>query len=210
MTLNLDLVGMRTDPIPFTYDQDRVILYALGIGAGVEELDFVYEKNLKVFPTFAVIPPMAASAVRVKELGLKDLRQILHGEQKLVLHRLIPTSGTLYNTAVLSSVFDKGASGAVMISNVETRDENGQLLFENRVVGVDRSAGNFGGERGPKAERFDPPEGKTPDFHVEYVTSSDQAALYRLSGDYNPLHIDSEVAKMGGFDRPIHGGGLSW
>jgi acyl dehydratase len=90
--------------------------------------------------------------------------------------------------------------------DIETRDDNGRLLFENRVVIVDRSAGNFGGDRGPQTERFDPPEGADPDFHLAYATSPDQAALYRLNGDKNPLHIDPEFAKLGGLERPIlHG-----
>ena len=85
----------------------------------------------------------------------------------------------------------------------ETRDENGDLLFENKAVVVDRSAGNFGGDRGPKSEIVVPPERREPDFQVEYTTTKDQCALYRLSGDKNPLHIDPEFAGKGGFDRPI-------
>ena len=80
MALNLKQVGGRTDPIPFTYDQDRVILYALGIGAGVDELDFVYEKNLKVFPTFAVIPIVPA-IVELMGRAAVNLPAVLHGEQ---------------------------------------------------------------------------------------------------------------------------------
>lgn len=88
----------------------------------------------------------------------------------------------------------------------EDKDENNKLLNESHVVIIDRSAGNFGGDRRPKAEKFDPPEGREPDFKVEYVTTPNQAALYRLTGDKNPLHIDPEFAKKGGFDRPIlHG-----
>jgi acyl dehydratase len=203
--LNLDLIGKKTDPFPFKYDQDTVILYALGIGAGVEELDFVYEKDLKVFPTFGVIPYMPAVNSLMSKSGL-NLPTVLHGEQKLTLHKLIPTSGTVYSTGVWTSVYDKGDKGAILNLEVETRDEEGNLIVDNKVVIVDRSAGNFGGDRGPKTERYDPPEGKDPDFHVEYTTSPDQAALYRLSGDKNPLHIDPDFAKLGGLDRPIlHG-----
>ena len=205
MALNLNLIGKRTEPIPYTYDEDKVILYALGIGAGVEELDFVYEKDLKVFPTFAVIPGFPAIRTVMADLGHNRAR-ILHGEQKIIMHNPIPVSGTIYTTGVLTSVYDKGDNGAIMNVSLETRDEKGQLLFENRVATVDRSAGNFGGDRGPKAQRFNPPEGKAPDFEVTYATSPDQAALYRLSGDKILLHIDPDFAKKGGFDRPIlHG-----
>jgi acyl dehydratase len=89
---------------------------------------------------------------------------------------------------------------------MEVRDEDGNLLYISRAVMFDRSAGNFGGDRGPGTEKVAPPEGKAPDFRVEYATSHDQAALYRLSGDKNPLHIDPEFARMGGLERPIlHG-----
>jgi len=205
MALNLDLMGKWTDPVPFEYDQDTVILYALGIGATVDELDFVYEKNLKVFPTFAVIPYMPAIIPLMADAGL-NMPAVLHGEQKIVLHGPIPTSGTILSSGLWTSVYDKGDKGAVLNMDIETKDQQGRLLFENRVVIVDRSAGNFGGDRGPKAEKFDPPEGKDPDFRVVYKTSPDQAALYRLCGDKNPLHIDPEFAKLGGLDRPIlHG-----
>ena len=135
-----------------------------------------------------------------------NLPTVLHGEQRIVLHGPIPASGTILSSGIWSSVYDKGDKGAVVNLDIETRDDNKKVLFENRVVIVDRSAGNFGGERGPKADKFDPPEGINPDFRAEYVTSPDQAALYRLNGDKNPLHIDPEFAKLGGLDRPIlHG-----
>jgi acyl dehydratase len=206
MGLNLDLIGKKSEPTAFKYTPDQVILYALGIGANVEqELDFVYEKNLRVFPTFAVIPYMPAMGTVMGEAGL-NMPTVLHGEQQIVLHGLIPPSGTVYSSAVWSSVYDKGDKGAILNIDIETKDESGKLLFENKAAIVDRSAGNFGGDRGPKGERLDPPEGKTPDFHVQYSVSPDQAALYRLSGDKNPLHIEPEFAQMGGLDRPIlHG-----
>ena len=206
MALNLDMVGKKMDPEPFTYDEDNVILYSLGIGAGVEELDFVYEKNLRVFPTFAVtpfIPSLFSSFVPRTKL---NLLAVLHGEHTIMLHRPIPTSGTIHTTTKWDSVYDKGDKGAILNISFETRDVNGALLFENKAVIVDRSAGNFGGDRGPKSEIITPPEGKTPDFRFEYATTTEQAALYRLSGDRNPIHIDPGFAKKGGFHGPIlHG-----
>jgi len=203
MALNLDVIGNKIGPVPFTYGPDMVILYALGIGAGVEELDFVYEKNLKVFPTFAVVPFVPSFLSSFVPESRLNLYAVLHGEQKIILHRPIPVSGTIYTTTVCDSIYDKGDKGAVLNLSFETRDDRGGMLFENKAVIVDRSGGNFGGERGPRSEAFVPAEGKSPDFHVEYATSPDQSALYRLSGDKNPLHIDPNFAKKGGFQRPI-------
>jgi acyl dehydratase len=201
--LNLDMVGKKMDPVPFTYDEDRVLLYALGIGAGVKELDFVYEKTLRVFPTFAVIPFVPSFLDSFVPQAKLNLLAVLHGEHKIILHKPIPTSGTIHTTTTWDSVYDKGDKGAMLNVSFETRDENGDLLFENRAVIADRSAGNFGGEKGPKSEIVTPPEGRAPDFRFDYATSPDQAALYRLSGDKNPMHIDPDFAKKGGFDRPI-------
>lgn len=202
----MDIIGKRLGPTPYTYDEDSVILYALGIGAGVEEMNFVYEKNLRVFPTFAVIPfmPMLLD-VFVPQAKL-NLYKVLHGEHQIVLHKSIPPSGTLYTTTVCDSVYDKGDKGALVNLTFETRNEAGELIFENRAAIVDRSAGNFGGDRGPKAEPDNPPGEKTPDFRVSHTIPPGQCALYRLSGDKNPLHIDPSFARKGGFDRPIlHG-----
>jgi acyl dehydratase len=203
MALNFDMLGEKTDSIPFTYDEDRVILYALGIGSGVAELNFVYEKKLLVFPTFAVVPFIPSLLNSFVPRANLNLLAVLHGEQKIVLHKPIPTSGTIHTTTLWDSVYDKGDKGAILNISFETRADDGDLLFENRAMVVDRSAGNFGGDRGPKSEIVVPPEGKKPDFHVEYATSRDQCALYRLSGDKNPLHIDPGFAGKSGFDRPI-------
>lgn len=206
MSINLDIIGKRFETSPSTYDQDTVILYALGVGAGVDEVDFIYEKNLKVLPTFAVVPfiPLLLS-VFVPEAGL-NLFKVLHGEQSIILHKPIAPSGTIQTSMVCESIYDKGDSGAIVNLRLESRNEDGDVVFENKAIIVDRSAGNFGGDRGPKTEKVVPPEGKDPDFRVEYTTTKDQAALYRLSGDKNPLHIDPGFAKEGGFDRPIlHG-----
>jgi len=205
MALNVGVIGKKMETGPFTYNEDTVILYALGIGAGLDDLPFIYEKDLKVFPTFAVIPFGPGLLPFVQEANI-NVFTLLHGEQKITLHKPIPTSGTISSVATCESIWDKGDKGGVITLNVESRDEKGELLFENKALLMDRSGGNFGGERGPKTELINPPEGKTPDFSVAYTSSKDQAALYRLSGDKNPLHIDPEFAAMGGFDRPIlHG-----
>lgn len=205
MAINTDIIGKEFKGEPFKYDQDTVILYALGIGAGRNDLDFVYEKALKVYPTFAVVPFFPTLIPLAMEANL-NMFTVLHGEQKIILHKEIPVAGNLTSVGSCGSIYDKGDKGAVLNVDIKTLDDNGEIVFENKAVVMDRSGGNFGGDRGPKVEKIVPPEGKTPDFRVEQKTSEDQAALYRLSGDKNPLHIDPEFAKLGGFDVPIlHG-----
>ena len=205
MALNLDVIGKRMGPSTFSYNEDTAILYGLGIGAGVGEIDFVYEKNLKVFPTFAVMPIFPALGPFTKEVNL-NWQAVLHGEHRIVLRRPIPGSGTFQTWIECTTIYDKGDKGAILNVHLETRDEKDELLFENDAVILDRSGGNFGGEKGPSPERLEPPEGKRPDFHWEDATSLDQAALYRLSGDKNPLHIDPDFAGKAGLDRPVlHG-----
>ncbi len=200
MALDLNVMGIKSDPIAFTYTEDDVILYALGVGSGAEELDFVYEKNLKVLPTFAVIPlmPIIFQFVEAANVNLKGL---LHGDHKIVLHKKIPRNGTMYSNWQWTSVYDKGDRGALFSLHSETRNEKSELIFENFLTGWDRTAGNFGGEPGPKNEKRVPPSGVKSDFRVEYRTSPSQAALYRLSGDKNPLHIDPEFARKSGSGR---------
>jgi len=205
MSLNLEVVGKRFGPMTYSYRQDDVILYALGVGAGVNELDYVYEKNLKVLPTFAVAPLVVCVSQFIKDSNI-NLQAMLHGEQKVVLHGKIPLSGDLRTSYECTSIYDKGNSGAVLNVHLTTVGENDVVLYENFVVLFDRSAGNFGGEPGPKSEKWTPPTDVSPEMSIRHATSPDQAALYRLSGDKNPLHIDPAFAKNGGFDRPIlHG-----
>lgn len=206
MSLNLDIIGKELEAEPFTYDRDTVILYALGIGAGMDELDFIYEKDLKVLPTFAVVPFIPTFlSVFVPRAGL-NLFKVLHGEQAIFLHKPIAPSGTIRTSMVCESIYDKGDSGAVVNVLLTSRDAADEIVFENRAVIVDRGAGGFGGDRGPKTAKLLPPEGKAPDFQVDYSIPENQAALYRLSGDKNPLHIDPAFARKGGFAKPIlHG-----
>jgi acyl dehydratase len=206
MAVNLNVVGKPIPSPPFRYGPDQVILYALGIGAGPEDIEFIYEKGLKVYPTFAVIPFMSAFFGEfMKEAGI-NLSGLLHGEQKVILHKPIPPAASLESTLYCQSIHDKGDKGAVIDVRLESRTAQGELLFENLAKAIDRTAGNFGGERGPESEKHEPPAGQSPDFKISQITAATQAALYRLSGDKNPLHIDPVFARKLGFDRPIlHG-----
>jgi acyl dehydratase len=204
MAIDASAVGKELPETTFEYNDRDVMLYALGVGCTTDELTFVYEKNLKTLPTFAVIPafPVMAGIGRVVEINPV---MVLHGEQRIDLKAEIPTSGKLTTGAKISAIYDKG-SGAVIVIDSETKDASGTLLFANQSSIFVRGAGGFGGERGPSATSKNIPPERKPDHHIEYKTSTDQAALYRLSGDRNPLHIDPEFAKLGGFDKPIlHG-----
>lgn len=198
--LSPEVVGLELPPTIFEYDERDVMLYAIGVGA--TELDFVYERNLKVLPTFAVIPAFPALAGLTASVDI-NLAMVLHGEQGFTIHKPIPTKGKLTTTGKVTGVYDKG-KGALITLEAETRDEQGELLFVNRSGVFVRGAGGFGGERGPEAGNI-PPD-RPPDRTVEMQTLPIQAIIYRLSGDRNPLHVDPAFAKMAGYDRPIlHG-----
>lgn len=193
-------LGVELPPAVFEYDDRDVMLYALGVGA--TELDFVFERNLKVLPTFAVIPGFSASAALNSAVDINPV-MLLHGEQRIKLHKPIPTKGRLTTAGKVIGVYDKGR-GAVLVVEAETKDEQGEALFTNTAGVFLRGAGDFGGERGPEAGNK-PPD-RAPDKTVEMQTLPIQAMIYRLSGDRNPLHIEPAFAKMAGFDTPIlHG-----
>ncbi len=191
------------------WDADQVILYHLGLGAGVPptdpgELEYTYEKNLKVLPSFGVIPIFGALAGLGQVPGLQfNLAMLLHGEQDLEIHKPIPPQARVSSRGKVAALYDK-QKAALVVLEVETRDEAGDKLFTNRFSLFLRGEGGFGGESGPKAGNI-PPE-REPDGVIESPTLVQQALIYRLSGDKNPLHADPEFAKLGGFDRPIiHG-----
>ena len=203
------VVGAELPGAVATWDADDVILYHLGIGAGVpptdeRELDYTYEARLKVLPSFGVVPVFGALAALVGLEGLSfNPMMLLHGEQEIELGGPIPTQAKVDNSARVSAVYDKG-KGALVVVEARTDDESGRTLFVNRFAAFLRGEGGFGGEPGP-APGNEPPA-RSPDHVAETPTLPQQALLYRLSGDKNPLHIDPSFAKLGGFDTPIlHG-----
>jgi acyl dehydratase len=205
MTIDWNTLPREPQEFEFAYTWRDVVLYALGIGAQVGELPFLYENTpggLQVFPSFA----SKASG----ELFLDLSRQVegfrfLHGEQGVRLHRPIPPEGKIIAISRIADVYDKGKA-AVIRFLTEGRTEDGAPLFDVEHTAFYVGAGGFGGDPGPKAVSLPPPEGVAPDFSVVYPIPENQAALYRLSGDLNPLHLDPEFARRGGFDRPIlHG-----
>jgi acyl dehydratase len=204
MALKLDLVGAPLDPVRHAYTWRDTVIYALGVGARLGELDYLYEgRGPKVLPTFAVVPSFRSLIQVVGALGASPM-SILHGEQTIRLQRPIPPGGELVTTAEVTGIYDKG-KGALVVVVARTSDEGGQGLFENEFSLFVRGEGGFGGPRGPEARQAEPPD-RAPDFAETQATLPEQAALYRLSGDLNPLHIAPEAARVGGFDRPIlHG-----
>ncbi|CAO3632127.1 unnamed protein product [Cunninghamella echinulata] len=201
------------EELDFTYEERDVVLYALGVGCKRQDLQWVYENSadFAALPTFGVIP----SFLSMNSVPFGDVvpnfnpMMLLHGEQFLELKKAIPTSGTLKSKARIVDILDKG-KGATVVVGITTRDESGEVVFENESTLFIRGSGGFGGDkkgsdRGAATAANTPPNRK-PDVIVTEKTHEDQAALYRLSGDYNPLHIDPDMSAIGGFEVPIlHG-----
>lgn len=191
------------------WDHKDIQLYHLGLGAGLpatdpDELRYTLESKLHVLPSFATVAGagmammggLAAPGIDV------NLAAVLHGGQSIRLHRPIPVKGEATTTAKVAAVYDKGKA-AVIVLRSEVADADGPLWTSDAQIFV-RGEGGFGGERGPSV-REELPE-RAPDRTEERTIREDQALLYRLSGDWNPLHADPEFAKLAGFDRPIlHG-----
>ena len=206
---------MNSDGTIFEYDDRDVILYNLGIGAKRTDLPYVYESSdsFQALPTFGVVPYFNAS----HPYNVDDIMpnfspmMLLHGEQYLEIRKSpIPTSAKLVSYPKLVEVIDKG-NAAIMVSGTTTKDAaTGEDIFYNETTAFVRGSGGFGGptkgsSRGAATTVYQPPK-RQPDAVVEEATTQEQAALYRLNGDRNPLHIDPEFSKMGGFKTPIlHG-----
>ncbi|KAK4466426.1 hypothetical protein QBC42DRAFT_259532 [Cladorrhinum samala] len=199
----------------FTYTERDIMLYNLGIGAKRNQLNYVFEgaEDFQVIPTFGVIPPFDTEF----PYSFDDLvpnfspMMLLHGEQYLEVKKYpIPTAAKLISKGKLLEVVDKGNAAIVKQAVSTTHAETGEEIFYNEMTVFLRGCGGFDGQKKPKdrgaSTAANKPPARAPDFVVEEKTTEEQAALYRLSGDYNPLHVDPAFAKMGGFKVPIlHG-----
>ncbi len=198
----------------WSWDFSACILYALAVGAGTAELAFTTEDSegvaQLVLPTFAVLggprrPPPSV-------VGSYDPAMLVHGEQHLELAGPLPVAATVSSASTIVGIWDKG-SGALVVSEARSTDAaSGRWLFTNRASAFIRGEGGWGGPRGPSEEGAVPPEvpARPPDEVVSYATSPDQALLYRLCGDRNPLHSDPAYAARAGFERPILHGLCTW
>lgn len=216
--IDVDLaLGYEFQEQKTSYDERDLSLYALGVGAGADPLDdsdlrFIYEMHgtgFQALPTFAVTPAIKLVVEMAKRgeqaPGLNyGLERILHGEQYLELKAPLPTKATLTHKAKIKNIYDKGKN-ALVVTEIRSFDENGTEIIYNEFTSVVRGAGGWGGDRGPSSEINTPPD-RAPDATITQKISDNQALLYRLSGDINPLHIDPMFAQMFGFDKPIlHG-----
>ena len=206
-SLDLEIIGKETNERTFKYTWKDVVLYNLGIGAQPDELSFVYEGvkgGLKVFPSYACIVA-GIGFPKFSKKGIDGAR-FIHGEQMIKLYQPFPKAGEMKVKGVCENIFDKGKA-AVIHTKITGTTTDGKQIFDAKYAHFYIGEGGFGGDSGPKAEPLDPPEGVEPKFSISYKTNENQAAIYRLNQDLNPLHIDPEFAKRSGrFDRPIlHG-----
>ncbi len=211
-------LGFEMPEMKTSYDERDLAIYALGVGAGKNptdpsDLHLVYERNGDGFyalPTYGVIPALNAVFKAMAEGGSAPgmnygLDRILHGEQYTEIMRPLPASAELVHKARVADIFDKGKN-ALVVTHIDSYDaKTGELLVKNDLTTVVRGAGGWGGDRGPSADINVAPT-RPPDAVVTEKTTESQALLYRLSGDWNPLHVDPEFATMFGFQKPIlHG-----
>jgi acyl dehydratase len=205
MTINFDLIGKKFDPYIKKYDWKDVILYAVGVGAGFDELEYVYERDLKVIPSFGVVATVHKQMLMdVEKLG-HDPAGNLHWSNELIIHRPIPLAATWHTEAAVTQVYDRGPDkGCQIVEEFTTCDERGTKLFTNISTNLARFDGGFGGQKMP-AEILEYPD-RSPDFEVEDCPARNQPLIYRLSDDIFPLHVDPEFARGSGFRMPImHG-----
>jgi len=218
-----DILQQRTAARTFTYGDKDVMLYALGIGLGADpmnetELAFVYERGLKVVPTAATVLAAGGGGGRAAEgrpapdlppghrASQINFLMVVHGEQKVELHKPLPTTGTFTAEGRTIGAFDTGeGKGAVLVNETIWTDEKGEKVATLTGSTFARGDGGFGGPTEGQPEPHAVPT-RAPDLSVDISTRPDQALLYRLNGDRNPLHSDPEFAARAGFPRPIlHG-----
>jgi acyl dehydratase len=205
--IDQDLIGKKYGPMPFEYTWKDTVRYALSIGAQTDELPFIYENakgGLKVFPGFVTVMGSDLFAALFRDVDV-DFSRFIHGDEAIRLYRVIPPEGKAFVEGAITNIYDK-IKGALIVWRMKVTTESGEPLAEVDHGIFYVGAGGFGGDPGPRAEALEPPAGTEPSFRFSNCIPENQAALYRLNGDLNPLHLDPDFAAMGGYDRPIlHG-----
>jgi acyl dehydratase len=203
--VDLSVIGTKTEPIDFEYTWREVALYNIGVGANENDLAFVYENvpgGIKVLPSFCVVPAIRAFPHLGDNL---EWSRMLHGEHLIRLSQPLAPQGKITQVGEVLNIYDKG-KGAVYRIRIKGWTEKEEDLYEAQWSIFYLGAGGFGGDPGPKSEKVEPPQGVEPEFSISEKVAANQAVIYRLSGDLNPLHLDPQAARRGGFDRPIlHG-----
>ena len=207
MPINPEAIGSRSDPTVTSWTSKDSLLYALGVGAGVDQLAYTTENSMNV--TQVAVPTQVVTLADVTgafgAIGSFNPAMLVHGEQRIKLHRPLPVAGSVRTVAEITGIFDKGKGAVIEVTAVSVDAESGDEMFTNVMSAFIRGEGGFGGDRGPSGVRNEAPS-REPDASLTYVTSVDQALIYRLSGDRNPLHSDPSFASLAGFERPIlHG-----
>src|SRR5258708_2612232 len=209
MALDHSGVGEPGNPREGSWTSTDALLYAVGVGAGLgdplSELQFTTENSQgiaqQVLPTFAVLIAQAATG---RNLGDFDRAMLVHAEQAFDLHRPLPVDGKVRTVATVTGIYDKGSGALVVTENEAVDAATGEPMVTARSGLFIRGEGGFGGDRGGSVA-WQRPE-RPADHEVVLATRPEQALIYRLSGDRNPLHADPKFAARGGFDRPIlHG-----
>ena len=200
MAFDLSVVGKPSEPSTLEYDWKTIVLYALGIGAKVDELDYLYEgRGPKTYPSFAVVPSFGPMVGLLGRAG-GNLAAVVHGGQKVVMHAPVPHEGVLKTTATIRGIYDMKKFASTIVDTTTVDGKTGAKLFDTTWSIIFRGSGGFGGSPPPREETISPPtDGTKADFAIEESTTKEQALLYRLSGDLNPLHADPEFAKNVGF-----------